>query len=316
MSSHSAGSPRAIAPVLIALSLAACGGDSNAPNPPAQGKTIYAVDLGNNFALFHSASPGTVDRNLPITGLLVGDRIVGIDFRPVDGKLYGVGLDSRVYVVDTITAVASPVGATFTPALDGTHFGMVLDPATDKIRIQSAESGQNLQIDPATGQVVSADAALAYAPADPNAGLDPDIAATAVTSGAGAATYGINWFRDELVVMADPANGQVRTVGSTGVTTAACAAMDVASDGVMYASMTISGINNLYTMNLTTGAATSLGEIDVVVSIQSIAIPPGTAASEDRGAMLSPPGPTARAAHPMRIQSRAGARTGPAKTCS
>lgn len=41
----------------------------------------------------------------------------------------------------------------------------------------------------------------------------------------------------------------------------------------MYASMTTSGINNLYTMNLSTGAATLLGEIDVVASIQSIAIP-------------------------------------------
>ena len=52
-----------------------------------------------------------------------------------------------------------------------------------------------------------------------------------------------------------------------------CAALDLGGDGVMYASMTTSGINNLYTMNLSTGAATLLGEIDVVASIQSIAIP-------------------------------------------
>jgi len=270
---------------LVALTLSiSCGSDSSGPNPPPdEGQTIYAVDLANQFALFHSASPRTVDRYLPITGLLTGDRIVGIDFRAVDGKLYGVGIDSRVYIVDTVTAVASPVGATFTPALDGEHFGVVLDPATDRIRIQSAESGQNLRLDPATGQVTDEDAVLAYAAGDPHETTSPEIAATAVTTGAGGATYGIDWFLDEFVVMSNPNNGQVSTVGSTGVFTAACVALDVGANGVVYASMTIGGVNNLYTMNVSTGAATLLGAIPVVPSIQSIAIAPGspTSASEE-----------------------------------
>ena len=271
---------------LVALTLvASCGGDSNEPNPPSPGQTIYAVDLGNNFSLFHSASPGTVDRFLPITGLLTGDRIVGIDFRAVDGKLYGVGIDSRVYTVDTVTAVAIPVGATFTPALDGEHFGVVLDPATDRIRIQSAESGQNLRLDPATGQVTDVDAVLAYATGDANEGSTPEIAATAVTTGASAATYGIDWQLDEFVVMSDPNNGQLTSVGSTGVVTLACAALDVGANGVVYASMTITpgAVNNLYTMNVSTGAATALGAIDVAPSIQSIAIAPGSPTSASVG---------------------------------
>ena len=268
---------------LVALTLVvSCGGDSSGPNPPpAQGQTIYAVDLANHFVLFHSASPGTVNRDLAITGLLTGDRIAGIDFRPADGKLYGVGTDSRVYTVDTVTAVASPVGTSFTPALDGEHFGVVLDPATDRIRIQSAETGQNLRLDPATGQVTDEDAALAYTPGDPNEAFSPAIAATAVTTGGAGATYGIDWLLDELVVTSNPNNGQLTTVGSTGVTTAACAALDVGVDGVVYASMTTSGVNNLYSMNLSTGAATRLGgeAIAVVPSIQSIAIAPGSPAS-------------------------------------
>ncbi len=269
---------------LAALSLAAgCGGDSNEPNPPAQGQTIYAVDLANRFALFHSANPGTVNRDLAITGLLTGDRIVGIDFRPVDGKLYGVGTDSRVYTLDTVTAVASPVGASFTPALDGDHFGVALDPATDRIRIQSAESGQNLRLDPATGQVTNEDVALAYAAGDEHAGSAPGVVATAITTGG---TYGIDWLFDEFVVMSDPNSGQLTTVGGTNVVTAPCAALDVASDGVLFASMTTGGINSLYTMNVTTGTASLLGAIDQVASIQSIAIAPGsTPLVSDREAM-------------------------------
>lgn len=263
----------------VALSVG-CGGDSNGPNPPAQGKTIYAVDLSNTFELFHSGIPGTVNRQVAITGLLVGDRIVGIDFRPADGKLYGVGTDSRVYVVDTVTAVASPVGPTFTPALDGEHFGVAIDPTTDEIRIQSAESGQNLRLSPVTGAVVATDAVLAYVAGDPNAARAPAIAATAITTTPGAATtYGIDWFLDELVIMPAASDGQVTTIGSTGVSTSPCAALDMGDDGVLYASMTINTANKLYTMNLGTGEATSLGSIPVVASIQSIAVAPGAAAS-------------------------------------
>lgn len=270
---------------LVALILAVgCGGDSSGPNPPpAQGQTIYAVDLANHFALFHSASPVTVNRELAITGLLTGDRIVGIDFRAVDGKLYGVGTDSRVYTVDTVTAVASPVGTTFTPALDGEHFGVVLDPTTDRIRIQSAETGQNLRLDPGTGQVTDEDAALTYAAGDPNEASTPEIAASAATTGAGGATYGIDWLLDEFVVTSDPNNGQLTSVGSTGVVTAACAALDVGANGVVYASMTTSGVNSLYTMNVSTGAATLIGAIPVVPSIQSIAIAPGSPVSASEG---------------------------------
>ena len=268
-------SPHAAPELIVALTLlASCGGDDNSgPNPPATGKTIYAVDLSDNFELFHSGTPGTVDRKLPITGLPDGDRIVGIDFRPSDGKLYGVGTDSRVYVVDTITAAATAVGGAFTPAVEGEHFGMVLDPVTDRIRLQSAESGQNLRLDPASGQAVAEDAVLAYASGDPNVAEAPALAATAVIGGTSPTAYGIDWLLDVFVVMSDPSTGQVATIGPTGVVTAPCAALDVGGDGVMYASMTTSGINNLYTMNLSTGAATLLGEIDVVASIQSIAIP-------------------------------------------
>jgi hypothetical protein len=295
------------AAVLTTLALG-CGGDSSGPNPPAQGKTIYAVDLSNTFELFHSGIPGTVNRQVAITGLLVGDRIVGIDFRPADGKLYGVGTDSRVYVVDTVTAVASPIGPTFTPALDGEHFGVALNPTTDEIRIQSAESGQNLRLSPVTGEVVATDAVLAYVAGDPNAARTPEIAATAITTTPGAATtYGIDWFLDQLVIMPAASDGQVATIGSTGVSTSPCAALDMGDDGVLYATMTINSTNQLYTMNLSTGAATSLGAIPVVASIQSIAVAPGGAA----GTALAPESRAMQVSGRMRSAATGGSR----KTC-
>ncbi|HVD33832.1 MAG TPA: DUF4394 domain-containing protein [Gemmatimonadales bacterium] len=306
-----------IFPLLITLALSlGCGGDSSGPNPPAQGKTIYAVDLSNTFELFHSGIPGTVNRQVAITGLLVGDRIVGIDFRPADGKLYGVGTDSRVYVVDSVTAVASPVGPTFTPALNGEHFGVAIDPTTDEIRIQSAESGQNLRLSPVTGAVVATDAVLAYAAGDPNAARTPEIAATAITTTPGAATtYGIDWFLDQLVIMPAASDGQVTTIGSTGVSTSPCAALDMGDDGVLYATMTINTINQLYTMNLGTGEATSLGSIPVVASIQSIAVAPGAAASTGMDQEALAVEASGRASKIARVGMSSVAMGGSKKTC-
>jgi hypothetical protein len=221
-----------------------------------------------------------------------------------------------VYVVDTVTAVASPVGPTFTPALNGEHFGVAIDPTTDEIRIQSAESGQNLRLSPVTGAVVATDAVLAYAAGDPNAARTPEIAATAITTTPGVATtYGIDWFLDQLVIMPAASDGQVTTIGSTGVSTSPCAALDMGDDGVLYATMTINTINQLYTMNLGTGEATSLGSIPVVASIQSIAVAPGAAASTGVDPEALAMEASGRASNIARMGMSSAATGGSRKTC-
>jgi hypothetical protein len=107
---------------------------------------------------------------------------VGADFRPSDGKLYGVGTDSRVYVLDTNTAVASPVSqAPFQPAIlvgFDVHFGMTIDPVTQRIRLISAESGLNWSIDPDDGTAVTGSNPR-YAAGDPNEGATPHISGLA-----------------------------------------------------------------------------------------------------------------------------------------
>jgi hypothetical protein len=164
---------------------------------------------------------------------------------------------------------------------------------------------------------VATDPVLAYVSGDRNAAETPHIAATAVTTTVGSATtYGIDWFLDELVIMPSASDGQVTSIGSTGVSTLACAALDMGDDGVLYASMTVApnATNELYTMNLSTGAATSLGAIDVVASIQSIAIAPGAAAgSAVAGEALAMPREKASTTARMGV-ARAGSGES-AKTC-
>lgn len=160
------------------LTLAACGGgdggsgDVTGPppgddpgdqpppgqdGPPPVGAVIYALDNGNNLLMFGTESGQTISRQVGITGVPILKRMIGIDFRASDGKLYGVGNDSRVYTIDTLTGAATAVGEPFSPKIISSfdiHFGMDFDPATDRIRLISSELGGNWSINPDDGTAV------------------------------------------------------------------------------------------------------------------------------------------------------------------
>jgi hypothetical protein len=85
-----------------------------------------------------------------VLGTLAGfvgsdSRLVGIDFRPQDGLLYGVGNGGGLYRIDTATAQLSPIGQlSTTPDTAATAFGVDFNPAANALRIV-ANSGQNLR---------------------------------------------------------------------------------------------------------------------------------------------------------------------------
>ena len=247
-----------------ALIMAGCDDDPTGPTS-LEGRRIYGVDTQNNLVLFGSASVGT-PRRTPITGLQGGEQVVGIDFRPVNGRLYALGSSSRVYTVDTATAVATQVGAAaFTPTLAGASFGFDFNPVPDRIRSHGS-AGQNLRLHPETGAVAFTDGVLAYAPGDAAGAAAPNLVATAYTNSVAGATtttlFAIDAARDALVVLPNPNAGQVSTVGALGASTDETAGFDIVpSDGTAYAALTQSGMSSLYTVNLTTGAATRVGEI-------------------------------------------------------
>jgi hypothetical protein len=189
--------------VLLAALLLACGGGGgitppddppdDGDDPPVadvQGYAIYAVTLNNRLILFGSENPGTIARSVPISGLPFFNRIVGIDFRPSNGKLYGVGNDSRVYLLDPATGAATAVSPTpFQPKIvevSDIHFGMGFDPATERIRLISAESGGNWSISPDDGTATTG-MQVRYAAGDPNEGSSPEILGLSYTP-LGAAT--------------------------------------------------------------------------------------------------------------------------------
>ena len=107
----------------------------------ARSVPLIALRNGVELVRFHSATPGTVFSVTPVTGLQPGETLVGIDLRPTNGLVYGVGSTSRVYVVDPMSGGATPVGPPFSPLLAGSKFGVDVNLQEDSLRVVS-DTGQ------------------------------------------------------------------------------------------------------------------------------------------------------------------------------
>ena len=95
--------------------------------PAASGQLLYAVSANNNLLSFYSGTPGFINSSVAITGLTAGQTLVGTDFRPNTGQLFGLGYDattagnnSQLYTIDLTTGAVTPVGAAIRLELGGT----------------------------------------------------------------------------------------------------------------------------------------------------------------------------------------------------
>src|SRR4051812_26516237 len=140
---------RFFACALITLSLLAAR--------PARGVLLYATS-GNDLARFDSGATGVVT-SVPVTGLQPSELLVGIDVRPANQILYGVGSSSRLYTINPLTGAATQVGAAGAFALSGTSFAVDFNPVPDRIRVIS-NTGQNLRLNPNDGSLAATDTAI------------------------------------------------------------------------------------------------------------------------------------------------------------
>ena len=244
----------------------------------ASALAVYGVTTNNSLVRFDSASPGTINSTVGVTGLNAGATLLGIDFRPASGELYGVSSDSRLYTINLSNGAATAIGSAGGFTLNGTSFGFDFNPTVDRIRMTS-DADQNLRLNPNTGALAAADASLAYAATDINALANPNIVGSAYTNSFMGATtttlFGIDSALDILVTQAPPNNGTLNTIGGgLGFNTTDLVGFDIFFLGNQaFASLTASGAgSSLFSINLASGAATSIGAIGSGLAIADIAI--------------------------------------------
>jgi hypothetical protein len=235
---------------------------------------MYSIgDGGASLVRYSDTDPGTVSR----VGFFNGadSFLDAIDFRPATGQLYGYrDATDSYYLVNTSTGeltsvTASPVGATTNTFI----LGMDFNPTIDRLRVVT-ESAQNIVYNPNT-QTATAATGLFYGAGDPNEGVGPLVVENAYTnnianSGLGTQQYVLDYGLNVLATLANNA-GTLATVGEITLNGSVLdfdefAGFDIFSgspgSNTAYAFLTVGGVGGLYTLDLTTAAATYLGAVD------------------------------------------------------
>lgn len=241
------------------------------------GFTAVGLTTANQLVTFNASRPNTIQSTVAITGLQAGENILGIDFRPATGRLFGLGSTSRLYTINTLTGVATQVGAAGAFTLSGTDFGFDFNPVPDRIRVVS-NTGQNLRLNPIDGTLTATDTPL-------NPGT-PAVTAVAYTNSfAGTTTttlYDIDTTSDSLSTQNPPNNGTLVPVGPLGIDVTASNGFDIhAGSNTALAALQVNGetTSKLFAINLTTGSAAFVGPIGSATALRGLAVMTGSAAS-------------------------------------
>ncbi len=285
----------------VALAVAAVSGCThlNEPRPNAANESLLALTTDGTLIRVHATHPWEVRAAMPLRGLPVGEKLVGMDFRVAKGVLYALGRTGQLYTIDVNTAELKPLGqGRLQVPLRGMRFGVDFNPALDRIRVVS-DQGMNLRLHPDTGAMidfdpvapgVQADPSLRYADGDVQHGNAPQVVAAAYTYNLKNEKLTTNYAIDQrlgtLVIQGSkegvepvesPNLGVLRTVGELGTGPLVEAAFDIADVGnTPLAALRTEADNRtrLYRIDLSTGKATLLGTVGAGKALVGVAVEP------------------------------------------
>ena len=255
-----------------------------------RGEIVFGVTQSNRLVSFHADNPGKLESAVALRGMLVGESVTGIDFRPASGELFALTSSNRMLTIDPATGVAHQVGI---PLVTNPQFtannpgGFDFNPTVDRLRLVNA-ANDNLRFNPLTYAPVDSDAnaangntpdtSLAYIATDANVGSNPNIVGSAYDRNdndiATATTlWGIDSLLNTLIRQGavdgnagdvagggSPNGGLLTTIGSLGVDATDKVGFDIIDQGtqgkgVALAVMQINGevTSKLFSINLTAG---------------------------------------------------------------
>lgn len=118
-----------------------------------QNERLFGLTHDHRVVTFASNTPGVITSNRAITGLAAGERLIGIDLRATDRKLYTMGTSGSVYRLEGGAGgyAAINLGQISTP-LTGSSFGFDFNPVPNRLRVVS-DANQNLRLNPMASTV-------------------------------------------------------------------------------------------------------------------------------------------------------------------
>lgn len=235
----------------------------------ARAELLYGLTEGQQLVTFDSQTR-SIGSSVAISGL-GGDSLIGIDFRPSTGELYGFSSGNRFFKINTATGAATGLGNAL--LLIDLVKSFDFDPVNDNIRVLTNQR-KNIRVNPNTGAAIAADSLLNFAGGDPNAGINPVVVTGAYTNsvpGAQTSTlFNLESSQNVLTIQSPQNAGKLETVGSVGLTLGNILSyhgMDISGQtGIGYIvgqSVASGGLveNTLYTIDLDSGAISVSGGI-------------------------------------------------------
>jgi hypothetical protein len=221
----------------------------------------FALTSSGRLMHFDRAQPGRFTFAVELTGLAANEKLVALDMRPADGKLYGLSDSAKLYTIDPMSGAvtlksvlaADPSDATspFT-GLVGTDLGIDFNPITDRLRVTS-NTGQNLRINADTGKVITDTAISGQTTGYAALAHNNNIAASCRTR-----LYAIDANGGRFVTQSHD-DGTTEGAGGLRLTATATVGFDIFTDEMdkdyAYAGLTVEGQTGMYKIDLGTGEA-------------------------------------------------------------
>jgi hypothetical protein len=218
--------------------------------------------VGDTTLVMFDTETRAISGTMDVSGV---DGLAGIDVRPADKMLYGVTLSGEVVTIDTASGAAT-VKSTLSEKL-ASYEGAIVDfnPMADRLRLMGTD-GTNHRVNVDDG-MVTVDGSLAYEAGDMHEGETPAIVEAAYINSIGkpeaTAMYDIDATIAALIQQVSPNDGTLKAIGKLGVE-GSTYAFDISATEDLTNTAWLVVDNELFTVDLTTGMATSLGAIEGV----------------------------------------------------
>ena len=257
---------------------------------------------------FDTTTPD-VQTTTAISGVAATDKLVGIDYRPQNGALYGLGFSSaanslQLYGISGRTGTATPIGTSFTLSdatgtlitiAAATNFGLDFNPVVDRLRVVT-DSGLNFRVNPNNGLPNDTDNSVAGNQPDSKInGGTTVVDAVAYTNNAPNATfttlYALDATTHKLFIQNPPNNGTQTlplaiTLAGSPLNFSAVNGFDIAAgvdvtasnapvaSGKGLAILSVGGATSLFAIDLVTGVATKAGTTGFASPVLGLAVNP------------------------------------------
>jgi hypothetical protein len=248
---------------------------------------LLALTDNNGLVSFQSGFPSKLCTSTTVSGLQGNESVLGIDTRPSDRSVYALTSAGRLYTVDSnsgaanlkATLTADPTDTTDPYSVADLNSGIALDvsPAADQLRAYNG-NGKNLRVMMDTGNTFS-DTQLSATNLSPS-----NFGVTAISY-----TNGFAGTLNNTLYLIDTANDRLLTTpgGASGGVLANIGSLQIQGDVQAVAGLEINAVNNsafaalqvgtqagnssdLYSINLTNGAATRVGTIGATARVRKI----------------------------------------------